>query len=125
MLAGDFNAKLRINDRNVLQDQSRNGKCMQRMLDETNMKPKSLEAAVGQWTRVKRKDTTERSVIDYILMTSKIAAATENIEIDESGAHRLKGKAETDHNTITVELDLTYHTKVENEVFFNTKNKRK
>ena len=125
ILVGDFNAKLEINNQVVQQKVTRNGKCMQRMLDETGMKPKSTEATIGHWTRVKRKDTSERSVIDYVLMTDKTAQSTKYIEIDELGALRLKGKAESDHNTIIVELDLNFNKKVESETIYNTKNKRK
>ena len=106
ILVGDFNAKLEVNNQCVQQNQSRNGKNMQRMLDETSMKPISLEATIGHWTRVNRKDTSERSVIDYILMSETIAKTTRYIEIDEAGAYRLKGKAETDHNTMIAEIDL-------------------
>ena len=125
ILVGDFNAKLEINNDVVQQKISRNGKCMQRMLDETGLQTKSLEATIGHWTRVKRKDTSECSVIDYVLMTEKTAQSTKYLEIDESGAYRLKGKAESDHNTILVELDLNVSKKVEKETIYNTKNKRK
>ena len=104
LLVGDFNAKLEINNNIVKQKISRNGKYMQRMLEQTSMIPKSLEADIGHWTRVKRKDTNERSVIDYVLMTEKLAENTKYLEIDETGVNRLKGKAETDHNTITAKL---------------------
>ena len=122
---GDFNAKLEIKNKVVQQNQSRNGKNMQMMLDETNTKVKSLEATLGHWTRVKRKDTTEKSVIDYIIMTEKIAETTDYLEIDETGTYRLKGKAETDHNTMIAEIDLAYSTKIITERIYNTKNKRK
>ena len=123
ILMGDFNAKLEINNNIVSQKQSRNGEYMQRMLDETNMIPKSLEADIGHWTRVKRKDTKERSVIDYVLISEGIVNSIKHIEIDEIGACRLKGKEETDHNTIMIELNLDYKTKIITETIYNTKNK--
>ena len=123
ILVGDFNAKLEINNDIVKQKISRNGKYMHRMLKETGMTPKSLEADIGNWTRVKRKDTNERSVIDYIIMTEKLAEQTKYLEIDEIGTNRLKGKAETDHNTIIAELDLNISNKIIKETIYNTKNK--
>ena len=125
ILMGDFNAKLEVENQVVQQKQSRNGTCMQKMLDETGMKAKSLEATYGHWTRVKRKDTAEKSVIDYIIMSEKIADATKYLAIDEIGAHRLKGKAESDHNTMTVEINTAYNNKVTTETIYNTKNRTK
>ena len=125
VLMGDFNAKLEINNSIVQQSQSKNGKYMQNMLEETNLIPISTNATLGHWTRVKRKDTNEKSVIDYMLMSEGIAKTTNYLEIDEVGTYRLKGKAETDHNTITAEISLDYQTKPKNEVIYNTKNKSK
>ena len=106
------------------QEQSKNGEYMQRMLEETNMIPKSTQADIGHWTRVKRKDTNERSVIDYVLVSEGVEQSIKHIEIDEIGACRLKGKEESDHNTITIELNLEYKNKVITETIYNTKNKR-
>ena len=124
ILVGDFNAKLEINNTIVRQEQSKNGEYMQRMLEETNMIPKSTQADIGHWTRVKRKDTNERSVIDYVLVSEGVEQSIKHIEIDEIGACRLKGKEESDHNTITIELNLEYKNKVITETIYNTKNKR-
>ena len=50
---------------------------------------------------------------------------TKYVEIDEVGTYRLKGKAETDHNTIIVEISLNYNTNPKSEVIYNTKNKKR
>ena len=125
VFVGDFNAKIEINNNTVNQIESKNGKYMQKMIDETNMTPKSIYATLGHWTRVKRKDPNEKSVIDYVLMSENIAKTSQYLEIDESGTYRLKGKAETDHNTIITEIDLRYSNNNKKEVIFNTKNKNK
>ena len=96
---------------------------MERMLKETNLTVSSKEATIGHWTRVKKKDTSERSVIDYILASQEVAKMIKYIEIDEHGTMRLKGKEETDHNTITVEIDLQFKNYVKSETIYNTKNK--
>ena len=121
---GDFNAKLEIDDGTVKQKQSRNGEYMQRMLKETKMIPKSLDSNIGHWTRVKRKDTSERSVIDYILISEGLETPIKHMEIDEIGNYRLKGKEESDHNTILTELNLDYKTKAETVTIYNTKNQK-
>ena len=56
------------------------------------------------WTRQNRKNTTEKSIIDYILVSSTQKRIIENIEIDELGTLRIKGKNDTDHNTITATI---------------------
>ena len=95
------------------------------MIDETDLRVISTEASIGNWTRVKRKDTNEKSIIDYVIMTDNIASTTKYLKIDEIGTHRLKGKAETDHNTMVIELDLIYTNKIHTETIYNTKNKKK
>ena len=125
VLVGDFNAKIEIENDVVKQTQSKNGKYMQKMIDETNVIVKSVNATFGHWTRVKRKDVNEKSVIDYVLMSERIASSTQYIEIDESGAYRLKGKAETDHNSILTEIDLNFSKNIKTEVIYNTKNKKR
>ena len=51
-----------------------------------------------------KKNTTEKSIIDYILVSSTQKRIIENIEIDELGTLRIKGKNDTDHNTITATI---------------------
>ena len=42
-------------------------------------------------------------MIDYVLVSEGVEKSIKHIEIDEIGACRLKGKEESDHNTITIE----------------------
>ena len=100
------------------------GDYYKKMIEETGMTPKSIEADIGHWTRVKRLDESERSVIDYIIMTDQVAQKTQYLEIDETGTHRLKGKSETDHNTIITQIDIGYKEKVTKETIYNTKNRK-
>ena len=93
ILMGDFNAKLEVRKENIHQEQSRNGKNMQKMLEDTKTTPITLKADIGNWTRSrKRKENTERSIIDYIIMTDDIKNNTKLIYIDEIGSYKLKGK---------------------------------
>ena len=125
ILMGDFNAKIAINDNKTgaTQQQSRNGKLMQEMIDDTNLDTVSTKAHIGIWTRVNRKKTTEKSIIDYVLMTKETAKATNYMEIDEAGIYRLKGKEETDHNTILFEVGAHIAGKETKEKIYNLKNK--
>ena len=117
ILMGDFNAKLEIDDIN--QSQSRNGKYLKRTIEDTGTTAVSLKASKGIWTRVNRKNNRERSVIDYIIMTDEIAQEIRTIHIDEEGIYRLKGKEETDHNTILVETSIPTNSRTEKETILN------
>ena len=106
ILTGDFNAKLHITKQgNTIQNESNNGKIMQNeILKGAGMYPASTHPTIGTWTRQTEKNTTEKSVIDYILVSSTQKRIIENIEIDELGTLRIKGKNYTDHNTITATI---------------------
>ena len=110
ILTGDFNSKLQVHKEQVQQEISQNGKEMEKMMDTTGMIAVSLQATKGNWTRVNRNNPQEKSIIDYVLMTPGIAKNTTEIIIDEEGTMRLKGKKESDHNTITITTRVTKTT---------------
>ena len=92
------------------QNISRNGKYLQELLDETGLIPVSTNASIGHWTRENRHNPNEKSVIDYILVDKEIENQIEEIIIDEIGIYRLKGRTESDHNTILMDIKIN-HTK--------------
>ena len=106
VLTGDFNAKIEINKGVTQQSTSRNGKLLNDLIAATDLVPISTKAESGTWTRVNRKNTEEKSVIDYILVRKEDEEfVTENV-VDEVGLLRLKGANESDHNTLTMTLDI-------------------
>ena len=106
ILAGDFNAKIAISTKNCKQRESRNGKLLQKIITDNNMTVANLKADAGIWTRVNRKKSEEKSVIDYILASPYIAKGIQTLIVDEEGHLRVKGKNETDHNTITMTIKI-------------------
>ena len=122
ILTGDFNAKLEVNKDQAKQKQSRNGKIMAEFLQNTGLQPMSLEAKTGIWTRVNRNNQTENSVIDYILATPQVAKQSKNIIIDETGNLRMKGRKESDHNTITMETKCQIRKVLEKRLIWHTNN---
>ena len=76
------------------------------MIDNTRLTPTSTEADTGIWTRVNRNKPSEKSVIDYIVTTPTIHKNRKMNIIDESGEFRVKGKKETDHNTMTLTINI-------------------
>ena len=100
ILRGDFNAKIEIDNNEIKQKQSRNGKLLQSIMKNTGLQAISTKAKIGSWTRVSRKITNEKSIIDHILTTPTIASNKITMVIDETGEPRVKGKNESDHITI-------------------------
>ena len=97
ILTEDFNAKLEVNNDKAKQNQSRNGKIMADFLKITGLQPISLKANIGTWIRENRNNCTEKSIINYIKATPKVAKQTKNIIMDEIGTLRMKGRKETNH----------------------------
>ena len=62
------------------------------MMTETNTMQVSLKAAKGEWTRVSRSNTTERSIIDYIIIEQENETKTVNITIDEECIYPIKNE---------------------------------
>ena len=111
ILMGDFNSKLKIEMREACQEISPNGREMQKMIDQTGIKVTTMRAQKGIWTRVNRSNPQERSIIDYVLMTERADENTYDIMIDETGEMRIKGRRESDHNTITATTRIQKTTK--------------
>ena len=104
ILTGDFNAKIAIPEDESIQKESRNGKIMMEFIQNTGLIPMSIKPQHGLWTRENRHNPKEKSVMDYILTTPTISTQVNNLAIDEEGTLRLKGKNESNHNTIMFEV---------------------
>ena len=132
ILGGDFNARLEIKNEVGNQTENSNGKKLQRIIDNNSLIPISTKAHYGLWTRVNRNNTEERSVIDYIITTETIERNTTSLIIDKEGTLRIKGKKESDHNTILMAIKVNnprkreYITKwkLENKEGWNQFNKK-
>ena len=64
LVVGDFKVKLKSNLPNV----SQNGKLFEQVINGFNMKvANTLHICEGQWMRVSNNNSSERSIIDYLL----------------------------------------------------------
>ena len=111
ILAGDFNAKLAISKATCIQKESRNAKMLQEMISEYNILPANLNADHGIWTRTNRKIKTERSIIDYIMVSPRKTKGITTVIVDKEGHLRIRGKNETDHNTLLMTLKMNHTSK--------------
>ena len=59
ILAGDFNAQLKIDipSKNIKQSHSRNGEMLEELLNDTNSVPINCKTDICEWTRENRKKT--------------------------------------------------------------------
>ncbi len=106
ILMGDFNAKIEINNEKAQQTQSRNGKLLQKLMDEHDLTALNKNPEDGIWTRVNRNKIEEKSIIDYILASQDIRKYMGATLVDEIGNLRIGGKNQTDHNTITTDIRI-------------------
>ncbi len=123
ILTGDFNAKLEIKTDTATQDISKNGRILKNMIENQELKALNTNPEIGLWTRVNRKNQAERSVIDYILATQNIAKNIEHVYVDETGSLRVKGKNESDHNTITATIKVNSPREPIYKIKWNLNNK--
>ena len=100
----DANAKIGILGEPI----SRNGQCLLNMTEEASLTIMNLsEICSGKVTRVNRKKPTEKSAIDFVLACSESEPLIEEVQIDEEGSYVMKNdKAESDHNSILIRLNL-------------------
>ena len=111
ILTGDMNAKIKINKTNydgkqISQETSRNGKLLEKMLKDTKTKAISTESKTGLWTRINTKNQNEKSIIDYIIIPDEDSKNVENIEVDEQEIYKISGEKKSDHNTITMTINI-------------------
>ena len=106
IIAEDFNAKLEVNREGYVQTISRNGKILKDMIKENNLTQVNLTADYGIWTRENRQNTTEKSVIDYIMATPLILQSIQTAIVDEKVHLRVKEKTETDDNTLLMSIKI-------------------
>ena len=84
------------------QQTSRNGTLLAQLLEDTNTQTPTTSTETLHWTRVNRNNPNEKSIIDYVIADANIAKQITELKIDDIGLLTLRGKKETDHNTITL-----------------------
>ena len=113
ILAGDFNAKLKIDKNDKQQNESRNGKYLRELIEFHDLIPITLHSKDGTWTRERRtKNRTEKSTIDYILISRSLENLVQENIVDEQGIYKLKGLKQTDHHTLILTIKVPLQRKV-------------
>ena len=111
LLVGDLNAKLgkTVINRDI-HDMSANGKLLYNIINKYNLcVVNALRLCKGVFTRVNNKNSAEKSVLDYVIVSSNLSDNIQSMTIDEGKLftpwrNLQSGKRFTYHNTIIFEL---------------------
>ena len=104
-LAMDGNARLGI----LGEALSRNGKLLKQVMNNTDLTlMNSNPKCQGKITRMNSNNPSEYSAIDFIMASENVEKWIDDMIIDEDGLAKIKGKRDTDHNTIITTLTITH-----------------
>ncbi len=108
ILMGDFNAKIEIDNEQIRQAPSRNGKLLSNIIDRNQLTPTNqMSLHKGTWTRINSNNPSEKSVIDYMLISNGLQPSVTESETDDNNIYNIEGINSTDHKTITMSLMLS------------------
>ena len=107
MIFMDGNAKIGL----LGEQKSRNGKLLEEVMKSHNLNFLNKNSKCkGKITRQNTKNQSEKSAIDFVVSTPETEKNLISMVIDEEGLYKIKGKNETDHNTIITHFQLpNYH----------------
>ena len=104
MILMDGNGKIGILDEPI----SRNGRMLLEVFENTQMQiMNTSEKCQGKITRRATKKNERDSAIDFVIASSGFSDCITKMYIDEDGLYRLQGKAESDHNSIVIDANLS------------------
>ena len=104
ILTMDGNAKVGILGETV----NRNGRLLLDVFNKCNLVLMNTNAKCsGQITRQNTKNESEKSAIDFVLASHGAEPWITGMVIDEEGIHKIKGKNETDHSTICIDIKIS------------------
>ena len=102
LLAMDGNGKIGL----MKEPLSRNGKLLLEVFEETELCiMNKSEKCEGTVTRQNTKNGEEKSAIDFVVCTPTVEDMIYSMVVDEEGLYKVKGKTESDHNSILIELN--------------------
>ena len=104
LICMDANAKIGL----MNEEMTRNGKLITKVFQECELEViNGSEKCEGTITRQNRKKISEKSAIDLVVASYQASQWIKRMTIDEAGEYRMRGKNESDHNTILIEVEIT------------------
>ena len=103
IIAMDANAKIGLLNEEI----SRNGRLILQVFQEEDLNiVNGSEKCEGRITRQNTKNAQEISAIDFVVTCQEGMKMITRMSIDEDGIYKIKGKNETDHNTISLDINM-------------------
>ena len=85
---------------------SRNGNLLMNMFDEMGLEVMNRsDKCTGMITRQNTKNSEGVSAIDFVVCSPEAQSIVKTMTIDEDGMYKVKGMAESDHNSIILEIN--------------------
>ena len=136
MIVGDLNCKVGEIIKGNRKEVTKGGRRLIKLKDEMDMTIMNAEDnCKGLWTRIQKETRSiKKSVIDYVLITEEHRSIIEKMEIDEEkeitpyrdDTKFKKERKYTDHNMITLQMNLDIRREVKEErIVVNEKNMEK
>ena len=120
VLTGDFDAKLEVNKDQSKQKQSRNGKIMAGFLQKTTT---NVTRSKHRLMDRSKQEQPYGKICNWLYISYPTSSQTkQNIIIDETGNLRMKGRKESDLNTITMETKCQTRKSQEKRRIWRTNN---
>ena len=99
----DGNAKIGLLNEPV----SRNGVLLKGVFDECRLEVMNeSDKCIGRVTRVNRKNSEEKSAIDFLVVSEEMEGQIQEMKIDEEGEFLPQGTAPSDHNSFQVKIAI-------------------
>ena len=103
LIAMDGNARVGLLGEPI----SRNGRLLLKIFEEMDLHLiNGTDQCQGKVTRQNTKNANEFSAIDFVVASETAKTWIKDMQIDETGLIRVKGKNQTDHNTISVKISI-------------------
>ena len=103
LIATDGNVKIGLLGEEI----SRNGRLILEVFEGTglNLLNNSTKCK-GKITRKNTKNACEISAIDFVVASDEVVQIVSEMTIDENELYKVRGKNDTDHNTICIDLNI-------------------
>ena len=89
------------------EEKSRNGKLLEKTFEEHDLQVVNRsDKCDGKITRQCTTNVKEVSAIDFVVANKSLMKNIQSMEIDEKGLLKIRGKKDSDHNTISVKIKL-------------------
>ena len=115
LLIGDFNAKIGNDEKGIQNGDKQiaiNAIMLRDLIEKYDLTIVNNEpVCCAKWTRISTPNQNQKSILDYVICSSPLKYYIQEMIIDEEENYRLKGKNQSDHNTIMITINKKLNQK--------------